>query len=60
MPGNASKVRSEHLVCYLFSVPRLQRLLACYNPKEAMLFGERYGYGSSAGFGYDYITGGGG
>lgn len=41
------------------SVPRLQKLLACYDPKEPTLLGERYGYGLTGGFGYEYITGGG-
>ncbi|XP_078078979.1 beta 3-glucosyltransferase a [Mustelus asterias] len=43
----------------LISVPRLQRLLSCYNPKEPVFLGERYGYGLGTG-GYSYITGGGG
>ena len=41
------------------SVPRLQKLLACYDPKEVTLLGERYGYGLTGGYGYEYITGGG-
>lgn len=41
------------------SLPRLQRLLSCYDPNEAVSVGERYGYGLSRG-GYSYITGGGG
>ena len=44
----------------LLSVPRLQQLLACYNAKEVILLGERYGYGLGKGSGYEYITGGGG
>lgn len=43
----------------LISIPRLQRLLSCYDPSEAIFLGERYGYGLSTG-GYSYITGGGG
>ncbi|XP_041436714.1 beta 3-glucosyltransferase L homeolog isoform X3 [Xenopus laevis] len=43
----------------LISLPRLQKLLSCYNPHEAVFLGERYGYGLQAG-GYNYITGGGG
>ncbi|XP_051766598.1 beta-1,3-glucosyltransferase isoform X2 [Ctenopharyngodon idella] len=43
----------------LISLPRLQRLLSCYDPNEAVSVGERYGYGLSRG-GYSYITGGGG
>ncbi|XP_059820100.1 beta 3-glucosyltransferase a isoform X1 [Hypanus sabinus] len=43
----------------LISIPRLQRLLSCYNPEEPVFLGERYGYGLSTG-GYSYITGGGG
>jgi hypothetical protein len=42
------------------SVPRLRRFLACYDPKEKILLGERYGYGCNAAHGYEYITGGGG
>uniref|UniRef100_A0A5S6N564 Coiled-coil domain-containing protein 69 n=1 Tax=Xenopus tropicalis TaxID=8364 RepID=A0A5S6N564_XENTR len=43
----------------LISLPRLQKLLGCYNPHQAVFLGERYGYGLQAG-GYNYITGGGG
>jgi len=40
---------------------RLRRLLACYNPSQAVALGERYGYGVRRnGRGYDYITMGGG
>ncbi|XP_073258461.1 beta-1,3-glucosyltransferase-like [Porites lutea] len=44
----------------IMSVPRLQKLLACYDPKEVTLLGERYAYGLTGGYGYEYITGGGG
>uniref|UniRef100_A0A1A8S461 Beta 1,3-galactosyltransferase-like b n=1 Tax=Nothobranchius rachovii TaxID=451742 RepID=A0A1A8S461_9TELE len=43
----------------LISLPRLRRLLRCYDPKEAVVLGERYGYGLVH-HGYSYITGGGG
>ncbi|XP_050977747.1 beta-1,3-glucosyltransferase isoform X3 [Labeo rohita] len=43
----------------LISLPRLRRLLSCYDPKEAVSVGERYGYGLLRD-GYSYITGGGG
>ncbi|XP_072231489.1 beta-1,3-glucosyltransferase isoform X2 [Leuresthes tenuis] len=43
----------------LISLPRLRRLLHCYDPKEAVILGERYGYGLVQN-GYSYITGGGG
>ncbi|KAL1266461.1 hypothetical protein QQF64_002136 [Cirrhinus molitorella] len=43
----------------LISLPRLQRLLSCYDPNEAVSVGERYGYGLLRD-GYSYITGGGG
>ncbi|XP_023197573.1 beta-1,3-glucosyltransferase-like isoform X1 [Xiphophorus maculatus] len=43
----------------LISLPRLRRLLRCYNPKEAVSLGERYGYGLMQN-GYSYTTGGGG
>ncbi|WAR01940.1 B3GLT-like protein [Mya arenaria] len=39
---------------------RLKRLLACYDPTGLIAIGERYGYRSALGDGYDYITGGGG
>lgn len=42
-----------------FSLPRLRRLLRCYDPKEAVTLGERYGYGLVR-TGYSYTTGGGG
>uniref|UniRef100_A0A7N8X9W7 Beta 3-glucosyltransferase b n=1 Tax=Mastacembelus armatus TaxID=205130 RepID=A0A7N8X9W7_9TELE len=43
----------------LISLPRLRRLLRCYDPKEAVSLGERYGYGLVFN-GYSYTTGGGG
>ncbi|XP_002731684.1 beta-1,3-glucosyltransferase-like [Saccoglossus kowalevskii] len=45
----------------ILSVSRLQRLLSCYNATEPVYLGERYGYGhTKPGWGYDYLTGGGG
>ncbi|KAM6984644.1 beta-1,3-glucosyltransferase [Aplochiton taeniatus] len=43
----------------LISLPRLRRLLACYDPTEPVSLGERYGYGLGQD-GYSYTTGGGG
>ncbi|XP_040006391.1 beta-1,3-glucosyltransferase isoform X2 [Xiphias gladius] len=43
----------------LISLPRLRQLLRCYDPKEAVSLGERYGY-SLVRNGYSYTTGGGG
>ncbi|KAG8584922.1 hypothetical protein GDO81_004826 [Engystomops pustulosus] len=43
----------------LISLPRLQKLLSCYECNEPVFLGERYGYGLGA-RGYSYITGGGG
>uniref|UniRef100_A0AAX7VD00 Fringe-like glycosyltransferase domain-containing protein n=1 Tax=Astatotilapia calliptera TaxID=8154 RepID=A0AAX7VD00_ASTCA len=43
----------------LISLPRLRQLLRCYDPKEAVSLGERYGYGLTQ-KGYSYTTGGGG
>ncbi|XP_073439276.1 beta-1,3-glucosyltransferase isoform X1 [Dendrobates tinctorius] len=43
----------------LISLPRLQKLLSCYDCNEPVFLGERYGYGLGA-RGYSYITGGGG
>ncbi|XP_034539866.1 beta-1,3-glucosyltransferase [Notolabrus celidotus] len=43
----------------LISLPRLRRLLRCYDPKEAVSLGERYGFGLVH-HGYSYTTGGGG
>ncbi|XP_014677413.1 PREDICTED: beta-1,3-glucosyltransferase-like, partial [Priapulus caudatus] len=42
----------------LLSVRRMLQLLACYDPRQAVALGERYAYGATAGFGYDYLTGG--
>lgn len=49
------------LICVyvLSSLARLRRLLRCYDPKEAVSLGERYGYGLLRN-GYSYTTGGGG
>lgn len=44
----------------LLSIPRLLKLLHCYNSSEAIALGERYGYNVVKGQGYNYITGGGG
>lgn len=41
------------------SIPRLRRLLSCYDADGPVLLGERYGYGLGTG-GYSYVTGGGG
>lgn len=46
-------------VYLLSSLPRLRQLLRCYDPKEAVSLGERYGYGLVQN-GYSYTTGGGG
>ncbi|XP_029925606.1 beta-1,3-glucosyltransferase [Myripristis murdjan] len=43
----------------LISLPRLRKLLRCYDPREAVSLGERYGYGLMQS-GYSYTTGGGG
>ncbi|XP_061596751.1 beta-1,3-glucosyltransferase-like isoform X2 [Cololabis saira] len=43
----------------LISLPRLRQLLRCYDPTEAVILGERYGYGLLR-TGYSYTTGGGG
>uniref|UniRef100_A0AAY4EIX9 Fringe-like glycosyltransferase domain-containing protein n=1 Tax=Denticeps clupeoides TaxID=299321 RepID=A0AAY4EIX9_9TELE len=43
----------------LISLPRLKKLLSCYDPREPVSLGERYGYGLIQN-GYSYITGGGG
>uniref|UniRef100_A0A8C5DTW3 Beta-1,3-glucosyltransferase-like n=1 Tax=Gouania willdenowi TaxID=441366 RepID=A0A8C5DTW3_GOUWI len=43
----------------LISLPRLRRLLRCYDPKEPLVLGERYGY-ALVHNGYSYTTGGGG
>ncbi|KAK6027717.1 hypothetical protein OSTOST_06251 [Ostertagia ostertagi] len=46
----------------LISIPRLLRLLSCYDSNEKIIIGERYGYGFSSfgATGYDYPTGGAG
>jgi UDP-glucose:O-linked fucose beta-1,3-glucosyltransferase len=44
----------------LFSLARLFNLLTCYNPKNTVAIGERYGYRTMKLYGYDYLTGGSG
>lgn len=44
----------------ILSVSRMLQLLRCYDHAEPIVLGERYGYGLSKGYGYSYITGGGG
>ncbi|XP_059104961.1 beta-1,3-glucosyltransferase [Peromyscus eremicus] len=43
----------------LISISRLRHLLSCYDSRDAVFLGERYGYGLGTG-GYSYVTGGGG
>ena len=42
------------------NVTRLARLLSRYDADEALLLGEKYAYGLSQPYGYEFITGGGG
>lgn len=46
-------------VCLCLSISRLRDLLSCYDAREPLFLGERYGYGLGTG-GYSYVTGGGG
>lgn len=39
---------------------RLRELLSCYDEKDRVALGERYGYNVQGSQGYNYITGGGG
>ncbi|XP_006832099.1 PREDICTED: beta-1,3-glucosyltransferase [Chrysochloris asiatica] len=60
---NHSHAKSPWLVIVdddtLISVSRLRHLLSCYDSREPVFLGERYGYGLGTG-GYSYVTGGGG
>ncbi|XP_006879696.1 PREDICTED: beta-1,3-glucosyltransferase [Elephantulus edwardii] len=60
---NHSRARAPWLVVVdddtLISISRLRHLLSCYDAREPVFLGERYGYGLGTG-GYSYITGGGG
>jgi len=44
----------------VFSPARLSQMLACYSQEEPIILGQRYGYKTAAGYGYNYLTGGGG
>lgn len=44
----------------IMSVARMIKLISCYDPKETVFLGEKYGFSLSSGYGYGYITGGGG
>ncbi|XP_067931636.1 beta-1,3-glucosyltransferase-like [Watersipora subatra] len=44
----------------IMNVTRLAKLLSCYSVKDKIALGERYGYKAHDGYGYSYITGGGG
>lgn len=44
----------------IMSVARLVQFLGCFDPKEPVFMGEKYGYGLTSRTGYAYITGGGG
>ena len=44
----------------ILSVSRMLQLLQCYDHTKPIVLGERYGYGLNKGYGYSYITGGGG
>lgn len=54
------RVTHEQRRKYFYSVPRLGKLLSCYNPEERIALGEKYGFAMSTSHGYSYITGGGG
>ncbi|XP_033230481.1 beta-1,3-glucosyltransferase isoform X2 [Belonocnema kinseyi] len=43
----------------ILSLSRIQKLLSCYNPKDLIALGERYGFRINSD-GYNYITAGGG
>ena len=42
------------------NITRLANYLSHFDPSEPLLLGEKYGYGLSQVYGYDYVTGGGG
>ena len=44
----------------IIGLAALVKLLNCYDPKVSVVLGERYGFGLTSGYGYGYITGGGG
>lgn len=44
----------------IFSLGRLLRLLTCYNPRNPLALGERYGFRLWENNGYNYLTGGAG
>nr|CAB3224849.1 beta-1,3-glucosyltransferase-like [Phallusia mammillata] len=44
----------------IIGVSKLLKLLNCYDPNRIIVLGERYGFGLLSGYGYGYITGGGG
>ncbi|XP_011506011.1 PREDICTED: beta-1,3-glucosyltransferase [Ceratosolen solmsi marchali] len=44
----------------ILSLSRVYKLLTCYNPKNTLAIGERYGYRTMKIYGYDYLTGGSG
>ncbi|XP_076435134.1 beta-1,3-glucosyltransferase-like [Babylonia areolata] len=44
----------------IINLDLLRRLLACYKTEDPLFLGERYGYSVHQGYGYNYITGGGG
>ncbi|KAK7088109.1 beta-1,3-glucosyltransferase-like [Littorina saxatilis] len=44
----------------IINLELLRSLLSCYKSDEPVFLGERYGYAVAAGYGYNYITGGGG
>ena len=48
------------LMLLLCSVPRMLKFLSCYDPNEALMIGEAYGFHAHKDGGYSYLTGGGG
>ena len=58
--GTPVPLQLNSFILIIFSINRLLQLLSCYDHSEAIVIGERYGYGVASGFGYDYPTGGAG
>ncbi|KAF7989918.1 hypothetical protein HCN44_008592 [Aphidius gifuensis] len=64
----AQKIMSKNKIYWLvitdddtlISVARLTRLLTCYNPKNLVALGERYGFRVVSSDGFEYLTGGAG
>lgn len=55
-----AKNNANELINNCYSLARIQKLLTCYNSKNFVALGQRYGFRLRENDGYDYLTSGAG